>query len=466
MPRVALIAVVLLAGCTRVNPIAPACPACNGSPCEDAGTCTSGFCVDGVCCNSACGAACDRCNLEGSEGTCTPAPLGAAAQPSCSPFACDGTALSCPSTCDRDELCASGFYCDGDTCKPANCSGDTDCGTNNYCEAGRCRRTQVNGGACNRTPQCASGFCADGVCCDTACGDGCAACNNLGAIGTCGIAPLHAAGRGACAPLLCDGTTNQCPTSCARNSDCAVGFACAQSGTPRTCLADGDNDGVASVDDCAPTDATKSVLRSCFLDLDGDGIFAPVATPTCTGTSCPAGTRTDGGSDCDDADAGGFQLITCSFGTDSDNDGYRAGAGVSACTTATCPDGGSSLRDCDDTNADARPGQRNYFTTARDGGSFDYDCDGVESKDPYWDCLTGYSGTASCQSVAYNGQRGFVGSSPGCGDAGTFRTCASWENASCNSFMWWYGGCGTGCVTVDGGTSFSVEETARVMDCR
>jgi hypothetical protein len=462
-----LVVLLAIAGCSRLNPIAPECPGCRGHACvPDAGTCNSGFCVDGVCCDSACNGTCDRCDLAGSEGTCTVAPLGTEAAPSCSPYACDGVAVSCPASCNRDELCASGFYCDGNVCKRATCAGDTDCDVTNYCDNGRCRPPQINGGACTRALQCQSGFCVDGVCCGTACTGACEACNNVGALGTCGAAPSRSPGRPACGAFVCDGAARACPTSCTGKIDCATGFACSSSTSPSTCLADGDGDGVASVDDCAPADAMKSVLRNCFLDSDNDGVFSPTATPTCSGAACPAGTRSDAGTDCDDTDAGGYQLITCSFGPDSDNDGYHAGAGVSTCTTTGCPDGGSSLRDCDDFNANAHPGQRNFFSTPRDGGSYDYDCDGTEERDPFWTCASGYSTTAGCQAIQYTGQRGFVGGAPACGDAGVWRTCASWENASCNSGMWWYGGCGTGCVFVDGGTSFSVEDTQRWMDCR
>src|SRR5262249_21872911 len=46
----------------------------NGVACTGANQCTSGNCVDGVCCNSACGGACDACNLAGSVGTCALSP--------------------------------------------------------------------------------------------------------------------------------------------------------------------------------------------------------------------------------------------------------------------------------------------------------------------------------------------------------------------------------------------------------
>src|SRR5688572_12849748 len=48
----------------------------NGIGCTVAGACASGHCVDGVCCESACDGVCQRCNLPGSEGRCTPVAKG------------------------------------------------------------------------------------------------------------------------------------------------------------------------------------------------------------------------------------------------------------------------------------------------------------------------------------------------------------------------------------------------------
>jgi hypothetical protein len=71
---------------------------------------------------------------------------------------------------------------------------------------------------------------------------------------------------------------------------------------------------------------------------------------------------------------------------DSDSDGYSPSLTQYAQDSA--PPGGkrrSSMKsitstDCYDQNANAYPGQTNYFTTHRGDGSFDYDCDGQISK--------------------------------------------------------------------------------------
>lgn len=53
------------------------CSKCvNGKTCSAAADCASGFCVDGRCCNTACSGTCQRCNLAGNLGTCTPSPAG------------------------------------------------------------------------------------------------------------------------------------------------------------------------------------------------------------------------------------------------------------------------------------------------------------------------------------------------------------------------------------------------------
>ena len=59
----------------------------NGTACQSARTCASGFCADGVCCDSACDTLCHGCNLGGSRGTC--AAFAAGSQ--CAPPSCTAT---------------------------------------------------------------------------------------------------------------------------------------------------------------------------------------------------------------------------------------------------------------------------------------------------------------------------------------------------------------------------------------
>src|SRR5207253_204123 len=110
-----------------------------GQSCCRNDMCASIFCVDGVCCNSACGGACDRCDVTGSSGTCTNLAAGSTGSPSCQPYLCSGGS-ACPSSCAADGDCATGNIC--------NC-------------ASRCVAPQANGFCCTRASQCSSGNCVD-----------------------------------------------------------------------------------------------------------------------------------------------------------------------------------------------------------------------------------------------------------------------------------------------------------------
>ncbi|MHB8877990.1 MAG: hypothetical protein ACYC8T_30205 [Myxococcaceae bacterium] len=420
------------AGCVPKKPSAQGCAGPN--------QCVSGACADGVCCDSACSGACDACDVTGSVGTCLPVAAASQGAPSCAPYLCDGTAASCPGTCSADPACASGSFCSGTACVPKLASGQ----------------------ACARAAQCTSGFCADGVCCGTACSGACDACDLAASLGTCAAAPAGRPGRPSCAPFVCTGLSRSCPASCTTNAQCATGRACSGG----ACLADTDADGTADADDCAAADPLKWSNRTCYSDGDNDGFVSLTGAPVCSGAACPAGTQATAGTDCNDGDPLKYQSITCHGGPDVDADTFHAGTGVSTCTGAACPAGTSSLRDCYDSNANAKPGQLGYFDVNRGDSSFDYDCDGLQSKSPAWDCVTSYAGVAGCvaPSSAYTGQRGYVGASPACGVAGTYRTCASWSNATCSSAIFQYATCGTGCFPV--GLSYSVQEVSLTMLCR
>ncbi|WP_437600411.1 hypothetical protein [Sorangium sp. So ce590] len=98
------------------------CKAANGEECTDAADCGSGSCVDGVCCDTGCDSACQACNVEGSEGTCSNVPLGGEDGADCSDVnVCDGQGAckrAAGERCDEDGECASGnclglvFTCD------------------------------------------------------------------------------------------------------------------------------------------------------------------------------------------------------------------------------------------------------------------------------------------------------------------------------------------------------------------
>ena len=82
-----------------------------GDRCVRGGTCASNTCVDGRCCNNPCGSACDACDVPGFLGQCRTAPLGRLGNPSCAPYACNGSSITCPTSCTSDAGCVPGLSC-------------------------------------------------------------------------------------------------------------------------------------------------------------------------------------------------------------------------------------------------------------------------------------------------------------------------------------------------------------------
>lgn len=166
-----------------------------GDVCTSSSQCVTNFCADGVCCDGACSGSCDRCNLTGSNGTCTPAPASDPGSPVCGgSIVCNGTLVDCPITCTSG--CPSTTFCSG-----------------TYCSA-----KKANGVACGAAGECQSAFCADGVCCESACGGDCDACSvalGSSADGMCSLLGPSRVCRGA-APQCdreerCTGTSATCP---------------------------------------------------------------------------------------------------------------------------------------------------------------------------------------------------------------------------------------------------------------
>ena len=97
---------------------------------------------------------------------------------------------------------------------------------------------------------------------------------------------------------------------------------------------------------------------------------------------------------------------------DADGDGYPVGV------------------DCYDQNANAKPGQYQFFTTHRGDGSFDYDCDGVVFMGGILGQATSLP-SAGCYSAKPSGQMGWAGPQPSCGGTGVSRRCNSNSALSC-----------------------------------
>lgn len=174
------------AQCVPVQPVGTACtgddrcasglclagvcttPGGPGASCAVGAACASGYCVDGVCCGSACGGACEACDLAGFVGTCT---------------GCAG----------------GGAYCAG---------------------GGDCQPKQPTGSGCAAAGQCASGVCDSAVCCESACGAG-GYCDSSGA---CQPNPTSA-----CQVVVCDAGSPGCVVQAAADGiACNDGDLCTQ----------------------------------------------------------------------------------------------------------------------------------------------------------------------------------------------------------------------------------------------
>lgn len=218
--------------------------------------------------------------------------------------------------------------------------------------------------------------------------------------------------------------------------------------------------------DCLDSDAAASSEAGWWPDCDGDA--TPGASDSITSCGAPAtapvscglgevGAWTDQdpalGEDCDDHDQ--RQGLPITWYVDCDEDGFApAGLGtVEACVApaqAPVPCGSAggwthtqprhpsrgannTSTDCNDEDANMRPGQTMLFTepspSAEAAAAFDYDCNGV---------VTGeYTGVYSC-SVSSTGPNTFQcnrpsgevwsGSTPGCGEAGELASGCSLTN--------------------------------------
>ena len=127
----------------------------NGDTCEEDSDCLSGYCVDGYCCDTACSGDCDRCDISGSEGTCTVIQDNSKqtcsdcyycsdSDPECDPVPLDSDpnsdctncsdSCSVETTCDGAGACQTNYCSEGTACSEGTCSSENYCNTNfNYC---------------------------------------------------------------------------------------------------------------------------------------------------------------------------------------------------------------------------------------------------------------------------------------------------------------------------------------------
>ncbi len=118
----------------------------NGTQCNSASECESGYCVDGVCCNNSCPTP-DSC-VNGTHISYSCAT---------NPGVCEMSAISC-----GNYICEPG----ANTCKDV-CADDLNCQNGAFCISGECVNTCLKGSGfygrdCHACPDCGHGTCDDG----------------------------------------------------------------------------------------------------------------------------------------------------------------------------------------------------------------------------------------------------------------------------------------------------------------
>jgi len=354
-----------------------------GGACSVGTQCETGYCVDGVCCEQVSCGTCQACDTVGSPGLCATVSLAD----------------------------------DPDSCPAATSS----------CDAiGQCKKK--NAQTCAASSECASGSCANGYCCSTACGGGCDVCNVTP--GTCTLISDNLPGVG-CGPYLCNGVAGACPTSCAADLDCAVGYFCASGGICIPQRGGGSPCNVASGGDC-----TVPGCRECVSGLtckDGYCCNGPCAgsCQTCAKTpgTCTSVTLNEDPDTCtgtNTCSVAGSCLKqngqTCSLGTDCASSYCVDGLCCNTACSGGCDECASSPGKCSivaQGNAGASPSCGAYVCN----GSL-ASCPTVCANDT--DCASGYfcAANATCQARKSNGVACNIASGGDCRTSGC-RVCSS-----------------------------------------
>ena len=203
---------------------------------------------------------------------------------------------------------------------------------------------------------------------------------------------------------------------------------------------------VTNSEDCDDGDSSLNPDTHWYLDADGDGYGKSSAY--LIQCSQPSGYVSDN-SDCNDATSSAYpganeacdsidndcdgttdeaNATGCSnYYYDGDGDGYGSSSYQCLCAASGYYDS-TLATDCYDANANAYPGQTSYFTSNRGDGSYDYDCDGSESKQytSTYSCSTDWT-CFSCDSYSSGWS-----SVPSCGANGTWRSGCSASWCSCS----------------------------------
>jgi hypothetical protein len=138
---------------------------------------------------------------------------------------------------------------------------------------------------------------------------------------------------------------------------------------------------------------------------------------------------------------------------DADGDGYSSGAATCVGNDAGYVDS-SAGQDCYDSGtgaSTAHPGQTTYQGNARGDGSFDYDCDGVETKNPALACVI-YNTGCVAGTGSYKGAYA-ADEVPACGSSGSWFNVTVYANdTGCSGTI---SGTSTACTSLFNGRSAS-----------
>ncbi len=167
--------------------------------------------------------------------------------------------------------------------------------------------------------------------------------------------------------------------------------------------------------DCSDADISLYQNLTGYYDGDNDGYDnGGGSSQVCSGASLPSPYKaSSSGTDCNDSN--GYVQVNKNAYLDADSDNYTVSAtpAVQCVSLSTCGDGQHSFdssnacsvltsarsgTDCYDSNANANPSSTYISGTNRGDGSFDYNCDGQETKfigHQLGDCVAASAGTCT-----------------------------------------------------------------------